>query len=210
MLVLCNYDACYHSFHNFLYWHAILLKSTFLYLSRVNYVFYWCLTFCKVKQLEINHFPWFYFDFRGWLKEEIRRREWWMNQSQLLGVDLILFWIHHLFLFNFIFQHKKIKKFVIQWRKFEAKRSSRNEVMKLWRLIIFFGIFMIFQEFLELKNCKKYLCALDPRGADVARRGQVTTPWELTRNNASPRGCLRGAEDRSGQVFWAHEYRGPM
>ena len=54
-----------------------------------------------------------------------------MNQSQLVGVDLILFLIHHLFLFNFIFQHKKIKKFVIQWRKFEEKRSSRNEAMKL-------------------------------------------------------------------------------
>ena len=31
MLILCNYDACYHSFMNFLHWHALLLKSTFLY-----------------------------------------------------------------------------------------------------------------------------------------------------------------------------------
>ena len=31
MLILCNYDACYDSLMNFLHWHAILLKSTFLY-----------------------------------------------------------------------------------------------------------------------------------------------------------------------------------
>ena len=30
MLILCNYDACYHSFMNFLHWHAILLNSIFL------------------------------------------------------------------------------------------------------------------------------------------------------------------------------------
>ena len=30
-LILCNYDASYHSFMNFLHWHAILLKSMFLY-----------------------------------------------------------------------------------------------------------------------------------------------------------------------------------
>ena len=29
MLILCNYDACYHGFMNFLHWHAILVKSTF-------------------------------------------------------------------------------------------------------------------------------------------------------------------------------------
>ena len=47
-----------------------------------------------------------------------------------------------------------MKKFVIQWRKFESKRSSRNEVMN------FFGIFLIFQEFLAFKNHKKgvYMC----------------------------------------------------
>ena len=29
-IILCNYDACYHSFMIFLHWHAILLKSIFL------------------------------------------------------------------------------------------------------------------------------------------------------------------------------------
>ena len=39
MLILCNYDACYHSFINFLYWYVILLKSICFALFRVNYVF---------------------------------------------------------------------------------------------------------------------------------------------------------------------------
>ena len=30
MLILYNYDACYHSFMNFLHWYAILLKSIFM------------------------------------------------------------------------------------------------------------------------------------------------------------------------------------
>ena len=30
MLILCNYDACYLSFMNFLNWYAILLKSMFM------------------------------------------------------------------------------------------------------------------------------------------------------------------------------------
>ena len=40
MLIVCNYDACYHSFINFPHWHAILLKFIFFTLFRVNYVFY--------------------------------------------------------------------------------------------------------------------------------------------------------------------------
>ena len=49
----------------------------------------------------------------------------------------------------------KIKKFVIQWRKFESKKSSRNEVMNFLRLLIFSEFFMIFLEFLELKKSQK-------------------------------------------------------
>ena len=30
MLILCNYDASYHSFMDFLHWYAILLKSIFM------------------------------------------------------------------------------------------------------------------------------------------------------------------------------------
>ena len=45
-----------------------------------------------------------------------------------------------------------MKKFVIQWRNFESKRSSRNEVLNFLRLIIFSKFLMIFQEFLELKK----------------------------------------------------------
>ena len=58
---------------NFLHQYVILQKSISLhYLGLIM-----CLTFWKVKQVEINHFPWFYFDFSEWLKEEIRGREWW-------------------------------------------------------------------------------------------------------------------------------------
>ena len=31
VLILYNYDACYHSFMYFLHWNVTLLKSTFLY-----------------------------------------------------------------------------------------------------------------------------------------------------------------------------------
>ena len=38
MLILYNYDACYHSFMNFLHWYAILLKSIFMhYLGLIIY-----------------------------------------------------------------------------------------------------------------------------------------------------------------------------
>ena len=30
MLILCNYDACYHNFMNFLHWYAITLKFIFM------------------------------------------------------------------------------------------------------------------------------------------------------------------------------------
>ena len=30
MLIICNFDAFYHTFMNFVYWYVILLKSTFL------------------------------------------------------------------------------------------------------------------------------------------------------------------------------------
>ena len=30
MLILCNYDACYLNFMNFLHWYAILLKFIFM------------------------------------------------------------------------------------------------------------------------------------------------------------------------------------
>ena len=35
MLILCNFDAFYHSFMKFLHWHVILLKSTFLHYLRL-------------------------------------------------------------------------------------------------------------------------------------------------------------------------------
>ena len=35
VLILCNYDAFYHSFMNFLHWRAILQKSIFLHYLRL-------------------------------------------------------------------------------------------------------------------------------------------------------------------------------
>ena len=40
MLILSNYDASYHSFMNFLHWHDILLKSTFLHYLGLIMCFY--------------------------------------------------------------------------------------------------------------------------------------------------------------------------
>ena len=80
--------------------------------------------------------------------------------------------------------------------KIWGKRSSRNEVINILMLIIFLYFFMIYQEFLQLKICKKGgLYALDPCGADVALRGHVRAPWEQSPTPASLRGCLRGAMD---------------
>ena len=57
MLILCNYDTCYHSFYEFspLVYH--FTKVHIYTLFRINYVLYGCVIFCKVKQIEINHFP---------------------------------------------------------------------------------------------------------------------------------------------------------
>ena len=38
MLILCDYDACYHSFMNFLYWQAILLK--FIFMHKLGLIMY--------------------------------------------------------------------------------------------------------------------------------------------------------------------------
>ena len=53
------------------------------------------------------------------------------GEIEFLKVDLTLLCIHPVFLLGFIFYGMilKIKKFVIQWRKFESKKSSRNYVI---------------------------------------------------------------------------------
>ena len=38
MLILCNYDACYHSLMNFLHWYVIFTKVHIVKLFRANYV----------------------------------------------------------------------------------------------------------------------------------------------------------------------------
>ena len=59
--------------------------------------------------------------------------------------DLVLFSIHPIFLFEFIFLGGiilKMKKFVIQWRKFELKRSYIFKV-------IYFKIFLVFPDLFD-------------------------------------------------------------
>ena len=55
MLILCNYDACYHSFYEFspLVCHSTKVQVYALFW--VNYVLYECLIFYKVKYIEINY-----------------------------------------------------------------------------------------------------------------------------------------------------------
>ena len=49
MLILCDYDARYHSFYEFSPLVCHYTKVHIHALFRVNYVLYGCLVFCKVK-----------------------------------------------------------------------------------------------------------------------------------------------------------------
>ena len=64
MFILCNYDACYHSFMNFLHWHAILLKITFLHYLGLIMCFIDVSPFSRSKNSKLTIFLYFYFDFR--------------------------------------------------------------------------------------------------------------------------------------------------
>ena len=71
----------------------------------------------------------------GWYKIEILKDYW------------RLFWIHPIFFFEFIFlggMILKIKKFVIQWRKFELKRSYINEDTNFLIFLEFSGFYFDF------------------------------------------------------------------
>ena len=60
---------------------------------------------------------------------------------------LVLFSIHPIFLFEFIFlETLKMKKFLIQWRKFELKRIYINEVMNFLIFKNFLDFILIFQD----------------------------------------------------------------
>ena len=70
-----------------------------------------------------------------------------------------------------------MKQFVIQWRKFELKRSYINEFLN----------FLIFQNFLDFILIFQDL---------FNRAGPVEVTWrdvDTWRGHASPHGCLRGA-----------------
>ena len=71
----------------------------------------------------------------------------------------------------------KRKEFVIQWRKFELKRSYTNEFMNFLILLYFLDFILIFQDL-------------------VNRAGPTEVTWhdaDTWRGHASPHGCLRGA-----------------
>ena len=78
----------------------------------------------------------------------------------------------------------KMKKFLIQWRKFESKKSSRNEVMILLDFI--FDVSSIFWIYFLKKIMKRVLIVQDPRKADVARGRHVAEPREPTWTNWTP------------------------
>ena len=69
---------------------------------------------------------------------------------------LRLFWIHLIFLLEFIFlggMILKMKKFVIQWRKFESKKSYIEKDMNfwiLWNFIEFYGFYFDFSGILRI------------------------------------------------------------
>ena len=76
---------------------------------------------------------------------------------------------------------------MIQWRKFELKKNSRNEVINFFRIFYdFSGIFRV-KIFV-----KRGLLVRDPCGSDV-------DTWRR----------LCGAKDQSGYLYWAHGYSGP-
>ena len=50
----------------------------------------------------------------------------------------------------------KIKKFVIQWRKFESKRSYINEILNFMKFSRFYFVFSgIFPDLILLKKAKR-------------------------------------------------------
>ena len=102
---------------------------------------------------------------------------------EFLGDYLRLFWIHSIYLFEFIFlggMTLKMKKFIIQWRKFELKRIYINEVMNFLIFQNFLDFILIFQDLFHLKKSKKGLF-------NRARPAEVT--WrdaDMWQDHASP------------------------
>ena len=109
---------------------------------------------------------------RGWIKIEFQR----VDFNIIVNSSYFLVWIY--ILGGMVL---KMKKFVIQWRKFESKRSSRNEVMN------FLDFIFIFQVFFRI-----YLYMRVTREANVAQRWHVAEPRDLT-----------------WMPTWAHGYSGP-
>ena len=79
-----------------------------------------------------------------------------------------------------------MKKFVIQWRKFELKRIYINKVMNFIIFQNFLDFILIFQDLFHYKNSQKEL---------FNRAGPAEMMWhdtDMWRGHASPRGCLCG------------------
>ena len=78
-----------------------------------------------------------------------------------------------------------MKKFLIQWRKFELKRSYRNEDINFSILgnfsRFYFDFFKYFSDlFPYLKMQKVVILSHGTRGADVARCAHIAEPHEAT------------------------------
>ena len=86
-----------------------------------------------------------------------------------------------------------MKKFVIQWRKFELKRIYINEVMNFFIFQNFLDFILIFQN-LFLKNSKKGL---------FNHAGPVEVTWhnaDMWWGHTSLRGCLHGV---NSDIKWS-------
>ena len=78
-----------------------------------------------------------------------------------------------------------MKKFLIQWKKFELKRSYIKEDMNFLILVNFYGFYFnfagIFQIYFFIKKMQKwFILSRGTRRADVVRRAHVAELREAT------------------------------
>ena len=138
----------------FLHWYAILLKSIFLhYLGSIMcFIDIW--SFERLNNWKLTTFLelfWLYLIIK---RINFKKRVTGWYKVQFLRDYLRLFWIHPIFLVRiYIFSGMilKMKKFVIQWRKFEWKKELYKESYKFLNFMEFSrfyfdfsGIFWIF------------------------------------------------------------------
>ena len=141
---------------------------------------YWLLIFYKVKLIEVNLFPWITLTLVDVLKDKFQDE----NVTMILRGFLkrwskLIISSSYILLWNDILNGMilKMKKFLIQWRKFKIKRSYNYKDMDFWILWIFLDFSRIYFYFLSILflilNHKKWGYLPQDRGADVVRDADV-------------------------------------